>query len=101
MQQASTEIVELTVGETLDCTRVAAHASMYTVANWLLCTFDFGADTPRCYPVQCERGASWEAPRASPKELDHHRRLEALLHFDVLDTTQQVEQLAEQDQSCR
>ncbi len=53
MQQASTEIVELTAGEALDCTRVAAHALMYTVANWRLCSFNFGADRQRCYPVQC------------------------------------------------
>ncbi len=47
MQRASTEMVELTAEEAVDCSRIAGHAQMYTVSNWRLCTFNFDADMPR------------------------------------------------------
>jgi hypothetical protein len=84
LQQATSRMSEMTAAEAIDCTRIAEHARMYSVVNWRVCAFSFDADGERCYPVQCTRSADWEVPRVSPKELDHHRRLEALIHFELL-----------------
>ncbi len=77
--QGGTAVVEIPVDEALDTTALTEHSLMYTNVNWRLCRFDFGADRPLCYDVQCKAASPWARPAASPAELGHQRRLHAMM----------------------
>jgi hypothetical protein len=81
LQSASSLITECTAADAVNCTLIGGHETMYTIVNWRLCRFNFGADSRLCYDAQCNRDSGWASPTASPEELDHRRRLEALVSF--------------------
>ncbi len=83
-------IREVSKEETLDMSAVAEQSAMYTSTNWRMCRFDFGADHPLCYDVQCTAASPWAESTVSPAELGHQRRLHAMMFFldpDILGET--------------
>jgi hypothetical protein len=78
-------IVPVRAEECIDTSALAEASVMYTGVNWRLCRFDFGSDTPWCYAGQCAAISQWSRPVASPAELDHQRRLQAMAFLLSLD----------------
>jgi hypothetical protein len=74
-------VVSMTKDMAVDTTALAKEQSMYNSTEWKLCRFSFDSDQPWVYPVRCQAPSRWSRPVVSPEQLDHGRRLQALLIF--------------------
>jgi hypothetical protein len=74
-------ITGVTRSTAIDTTALAKEQPMYDATEWRLCRFSFDSDQPWVYPVQCRAASRWTRPVVSPEQLDHGRRLQALLIF--------------------
>jgi hypothetical protein len=65
--------------DAIDVSALAETPTMYDSTEWRLCRFDFDSDRPWGYSGRCQATREWTTPRVSPEDLDHRRRLQALL----------------------